>query len=200
MSKYLVSAKTRLKTERACIVCKETKLASEFYVSQYTTRQGKQSFRLEPKCKQCLRETRIASYPARREANIAECAAYRSVNRERMNERLRQYRVANQDKTRLQRIASEQRRRAKGYNSARIDCREITEQVLELARVGDLYLDAYSGELIDKPTIDHVVPLWSGGTHSLDNLCVTSRANNISKHNKSLVVWLARRARTFLNI
>lgn len=191
----LTWANTRLKTERVCITCKETKPAGEFYLYRYTTQQGKNSVRLQSQCKRCHRERRIASYPARREENIAQCKAYREANREQRNERLREYRAANVDKVRRQRVASEQKRRAKGYNTARNDCREITDQALELARIGDLYLDAYSGELIDKPTIDHIVPLRAGGEHSLENLCVTSRANNISKHNKPLLMWLARRAR-----
>lgn len=69
------------------------------------------------------------------------------------------------------------------------------EETLSLARVGDKYLDAYSGELIDTPTIDHIVPLSLGGTNDVDNLCVTSLSNNSSKFNDLLIVWMAKRCR-----
>lgn len=62
-----------------------------------------------------------------------------------------------------------------------------------MARVGSQYLDAYTGELIDDPTIDHIIPLASDGAHSALNMCVTSRFNNTSKHKTPMLVWLVKR-------
>lgn len=80
------------------------------------------------------------------------------------------------------------------HGASNREVREAISLTLDLARVGQGYLDAYSGEIISKPTIDHIVPLASGGGHSYDNLCVTSRFNNTSKHKVPLILWLVRRA------
>lgn len=49
---------------------------------------------------------------------------------------------------------------------------------------------AYCGALPDVPHIDHVVPLASGGTNSLDNLTVACGPCNKSKGAKSVAEWL----------
>jgi hypothetical protein len=45
-------------------------------------------------------------------------------------------------------------------------------------RIGDEYSHVYESPLISERTIDHITPLAEGGTHTADNLCVTSLPAN----------------------
>lgn len=183
-------AATRLKVERKCITCGQTLPSSAFYAHEYTTIQGKVSVRHESRCKPCARERRRAQHKKNRAQEIAKMTARRQANKGRYAASLRAYRAANREKTLLQRRISQQRRIAAMHGQ---EDRALIGRVLDEARVGEKYLDAYSGALIDKPVVDHIVPLSAGGAHAYENLCVTSRQNNSSKHSKPLLVWLATR-------
>jgi hypothetical protein len=121
--------------------------------------------------------------------------ASRQANAATHNARGQRWVARNPEKRRLSVLACEHNRRAAKWRKSRGLCREAVEQTLALARIGDWYLDAYTGELIDNPTIDHVTPLSLGGTNDADNLCITSLANNSSKFNDVLIVWLVKRTR-----
>jgi 5-methylcytosine-specific restriction endonuclease McrA len=102
----------------------------------------------------------------------------------------------NREKRRMTlRISQQARRIAGGWSKNSKAVRKAIEETLELARIGNQYLDAYTGELIDEPTIDHIIPISKGGTNDADNLCVTSLSNNSSKFNDSLLIWLIKRRR-----
>jgi 5-methylcytosine-specific restriction endonuclease McrA len=197
VSRFVVGATEfagfRIPDRRRCIACEEEKDSGDFYLKKYTTQQGKQSYRLDSTCRACTSQTRKAGYRLVRAENLARCARYRAANRSQLNARLSDYRRRNLEKTRRQRADSEQRRRARGYNACVKSVRGLTAEVLESYRIGDRYLDAYTGDLVDKPTIDHVIPLSRGGAHAIENLCVTSRANNTSKHDTPLLIWLLQR-------
>jgi 5-methylcytosine-specific restriction endonuclease McrA len=189
-------ANPRLPKQRECAICKAIKPASDFYSYRYITNQGKYSIRLETRCIPCSRERRKKQYRDRDHAKQhSKNQAYRAANRDRIIANVNAYRAANRDKVLLQRILSERKRRMRGYIRNHTGVRKIIDEALELARVGDKFLDAYSGELIDRPTIDHIVPLSAGGEHVLDNLCITSFQNNRSKRSAPLLVWLAKRAK-----
>jgi len=51
---------------------------------------------------------------------------------------------------------------------------------------------AYCGQSNVELTIDHVVPITLGGSHTRDNVVPACRRCNASKNNTPLVVWLAR--------
>ena len=91
-------------------------------------------------------------------------------------------------------IANIYKKIAMGCDKRLKHVRESIGEVLESYRVGDMYWDVYSSELIEKPTIDHIVPISSGGTNESANFCVTSLENNSSKNKMPLLVWLAKRA------
>ena len=120
---------------------------------------------------------------------------YHAKNRTVLNEKARLYRVANAERVRIARVASEHARRITGYEPKRKEVAELIQYVFESYRIGEKYLDPYSGDLIDFPTLDHIVALSKGGENHLDNLTVTSLSNNISKHNKPLLIWMLHRAR-----
>lgn len=83
-------------------------------------------------------------------------------------------------------------RRALGWDSNRKAVKAPILSVLAEAKFGDKYLDAYSGQLIDVPTIDHIEALSLGGSNEPENLCITSFANNHSKSDLPLIIWMAR--------
>ena len=182
-------AHTRLKLRRSCIVCGKEKAASEFYLFAYTTNQGKRSERLEPRCRPCARARRKERTALSGGAEAGRLRAARAKNREAYNAWQRERRVINQDRLRVQRRAYEAKRRAVTGDATSA----VVIRVLEEARVGSRYLDAYTSELISNPTIDHIIPLSAGGPHDYWNLCVTSKENNSSKHVRPLLAWLAQR-------
>lgn len=49
----------------------------------------------------------------------------------------------------------------------------------------------YCGEIINSKTahIDHVVPLSKGGSHSVDNFCISCPSCNLSKNDKLISEW-----------
>lgn len=54
-------------------------------------------------------------------------------------------------------------------------------------RLRDGNIDQYTGKLISNPkdmTIDHVIPKYKGGSHSWDNLVLTTTSTNNKKGNK----------------
>jgi len=114
----------------------------------------------------------------------------RLKNKDRYAASIKAYRDENREKTLRQRVISEQKRTAAKFGQ---EDNALIERVLAEARFGDKYLDAYSGDMIDKPVVDHIVPLSRGGAHAYENLCVTSRSNNSTKHAKPLLVFLATR-------
>lgn len=198
MSRFVITA------TRTCTTCKSEKPPGDFSRYAYTTTQGKRSVRFDSRCKACNRLRKQESHAKNRERNNAQSRAWREANPEAMRRAVKRWQRANREASkawrqanigsiRISRIASEQRRRAGQAGMSTAEVRTAVETTLALAKVGSRYLDAYSGELIDRPTIDHIVPLASGGSGCADNLCVTSRANNASKFTASLLVWLVRR-------
>lgn len=183
--------------QRPCIKCGETKPVSEFPSYAYTTKQGKPSVRYDSRCNGCQKVRRKARYERDPEASNAVSRAYKAANRDELNAKVRAYRAANVAKVRRQRVIAEQKRRAQA-DLDKVASRELIESVLEESRFGALYLDAYSGELIAKPEVDHIVPLKHGGAHEYENLCVTSGWNNRSKNSRSLILWLAQRCQNTL--
>lgn len=132
---------------------------------------------------------------------------YRDKNRELLNAKRRVqysaniarekaswklYAAANVEVLRAYWRAKSHARRVGGIDTK--GTRAAMEETLDLARVGNVYLDAYDGTLIERPTIDHIIPVASGGLNLASNFCITSFANNRSKSDTPLIVWMARRA------
>ena len=50
---------------------------------------------------------------------------------------------------------------------------------------------SYCGcDCIDNYHIDHIEPLSTGGGHSIDNLTIACPTCNLSKNNKSMIIWM----------
>jgi len=186
----------RVATKR-CSDCKDIKPASQFSRYSYTTKQGKRSVILHSRCKRCC-----ANYQNARRRNGGDVfqakqrqwnREWQAANRKHISIYAQTYRATHPRKSTAWKRESWFRRNTRLDAIASEPQTNLYHQVLELSRVGHKYLDAYTGDLIDKPTVDHVVPLSGGGAHVLDNLCVTSFSNNASKNDTPLLVWLLKR-------
>jgi hypothetical protein len=124
-------------------------------------------------------------------------AAHYQANKESIRLRNKRFRDANLEKTRLRYLAAIYKRIARGCDKRNKDIRNAIAATLDAYRVGDLYWDVYSSELIAVPTIDHIVPLAAGGGNGAENFCVTSGANNTAKNRTPLLIWLLKRPPSF---
>lgn len=107
----------------------------------------------------------------------------------------KRYRAKNPDKTKAvwqKRIAngklaeSMHRRRARIINTASANCAKIVSLLRHMP------LCQYCFGLLDSPTIDHVIPLTRGGTHTKGNLVAACQPCNSSKGTKFLSEWSGR--------
>lgn len=104
---------------------------------------------------------------------------YYEDNREKMLERVRQWKLDNPEKHR----ESERRRRAR-LNECQLGV--VDEEAIR-KRCGECCF--YCGSS-DDLTLDHIVPISSGGTHCTDNLVVACRSCNGSKGSREIMDWL----------
>jgi 5-methylcytosine-specific restriction endonuclease McrA len=178
---------------RTCITCNEARQSDSFYRYAYTTTAGNPGHRYDSRCKPCARARRIGDYSRNTEARKAVAREWKASQGEAALQKVRDYRVANREKWLLQKRAYEAKRRSGGSLDSAAAVR-LVRRVLDEARVPGGYLDAYTGEIINDPEVDHIVPLARGGAHEYDNLCVTSGFNNRSKRDTPMLVWMARRA------
>lgn len=203
--------------EKKCSKCGITKPIDEFAANKM----GKLGVRGD--CKECANAAKRAAhdpakrsasnkayYEANKEAVLARTSSWAKSNRDKTKGYSRKWRSENPDKqyqaTMSWRRANPEkqsvidrendfRRRSNGYSTKRKEVRRNIEQCKSDYFVIGKYLDVYTMELIDYPTIDHVIPLSQGGDSSADNLAITSRQNNSRKRDQSMIMFLLRLAK-----
>jgi len=185
--------------QKRCTQCGIVKNLSEFHKRNASV-DG-----LQPQCKLCCavyKKQYRAANPAYnnlwREAHPEQEAAskkrWREVNHERVlatdklyRETHREERAANQRRWRAenheQHVDNKRRRRARKAAA--------TIESFDAHAVWDYWgpMCAYCGST-ENLTIDHIIPLASGGAHSPDNLCIACKGCNSSKGAKKLIEWL----------
>jgi len=113
----------------------------------------------------------------------------------RWDEWLKQERKRNSHGPRQKRWSAKNRDKCREY-SRRYRARKVGATILPVNEAAiyarDGYRCVYCGAQEDL-TLDHIVPLSKGGTHSEDNLVVACRSCNASKGNRSLLEWLLSR-------
>ena len=139
-------------------------------------------------------------YLANKDKIAEQRKGYREANKKKLAEQKKQYREANKDK-----IAEQQkqwRQSPEGqvalfniHHRRRIKEEQLgtgvtKEQWLELMSFFD-WRCAYSGEMLTKDTrsIDHIVPLNSGGNNMIWNCVPMTRSLNSSKQEKDMEKW-----------
>lgn len=156
---------------KQCTTCHETKPADEFYRNKYLN-DG-----LTYACKQCTKDYRAANrqptdslynslhYQANKAARNAYTFAYKKANPERVAE-----------------YARRRRARKKGaLVSASVDG---VLNVMESYKRVCVYCNGGAD------TIDHIVPLSSGGAHSVDNLVAACLSCNSRKSDRPLIKFM----------
>ena len=162
----------KMKTEKICHICKTLKPTSEFYTSKGHNN-GFQS-RCIP-CERTYQRNRRHFYKERAHAYRKK---WRAENIEHHRAVDRKYRETHKEFW----SAKERRRRANQLNNP-----VFTITGKELKRLYDspcLYCGAR-----DKITLDHVIPIQLGGSHSIGNLVPACGPCNFSKGKKLLMKW-----------
>lgn len=180
--------KARLTGLKTCIICHERLEIAAFSKYAYTTNQGKRSERFSSRCKECESERRMVRHSENRDEDVKRAREWKQRTNYSSTKARAKYSEEAKERLKIQRRASEAKRRIVCGENPRLS--ETYIRVLGEAKIGNKWLDAYSFELIDDPTIDHIVAVSKGGLHDYWNLCVTSRKNNSSKHTHGMLSWL----------
>jgi hypothetical protein len=133
--------------------------------------------------------------PEQKAARIEKLVVRNRKFSEQRNAKIRADRKINPIKYKAKDAASHNRVRDYVFNKTVTKIGKEVRFALEAYRVGDEYWDVYNSRLIKCPSIDHVIPLVSGGDNDRDNLVPTARGTNSSKGKRSLIVWMARMRR-----
>jgi len=138
-------------------------------------------------------------YETHRKQIAAYAKRWYEENRERDAENSKRYRESHREEKR----ECERRRYAENPEVSAAKARTRRARIagaavedLDIQEVFDYWgpMCAYCGST-DDLTLDHIVPLSQGGSHSFDNLCVACRSCNASKGAKKLIEWMWCKAR-----
>jgi len=182
-----------------CTKCGETKSLSEYY-----KRLDGHSYR----CKPCVKEQTKARYASNAERYRAEARAYRKANPEKVKARRLAWKQANPEKN-VKSVVEYQRRNpekhalsAKKYRENNLHLyREYAHRRNEKLKDNGVYLvtEKEVSKLLQSPcvhcgkleaqTLDHIIPIDLGGTHSVGNLQTLCLSCNSSKRNRVMTVW-----------
>src|SRR6266581_1796896 len=125
-------------------------------------------------------------YPKYKEKNKASAKLRYWNNREKLREQQRQYALKNKH---FFSIRSAQRRALK--RAATINLNGIIKwmtAVKSKVTARCYYCDKLA--LTDAIHFDHIIPLSKGGSHSVDNLCVSCGLCNLQKGSKPIAAWV----------
>jgi 5-methylcytosine-specific restriction endonuclease McrA len=120
----------------------------------------------------------------RREADPAAARAYDAAYYLANPKRFQEYRRTHIDEIYMQ---NEKRRALKFTNTPKDELLTLV-QWCEILEQFD-YSCAYCGRKMERPTMDHVIPLSRGGAHSKDNIVPACRHCNSSKRSRTPQEW-----------
>lgn len=126
-------------------------------------------------CKTCRRARVMESWWRHRDKRVAENAAWRAANRDRVRENIKRWRIENREHSNLTSRLKKQRRRAAG-NLSRADW------ALVISVYGNACLSCGGSEV----TIDHVTPISRGGLNEIENVQPLCGPCNSSKGVKEI--------------
>lgn len=171
---------------RPCIQCGEWLPVEQFSSYPYTTRQGKQSVRLDPRCHPCNAQRRQArrDRAGERERDRLASLAWKRANKERIAAYWRERRASDQS---FRPMKAAYQRARKGRMRAGLGAGRNDQAILAI------YSEAKAIERklaacveCDDPLelamhVDHIVPLARGGRHAIENLRIVSARENLRK-------------------
>jgi 5-methylcytosine-specific restriction endonuclease McrA len=160
------------KTEKRCHICDVVKPTTEFYTAKGHN-DGFQS-----RCISCERTYQKQRRHLYRERHRVYKRQWRAENIEHLRAVDRKYREANKSIW----AAKERKRRAKQLENPSF---YISKKELQKLYVGPCTYCGVAGKM----TLDHVVPIQRGGSHSVGNLVPACGSCNFSKGQKLLIEW-----------
>lgn len=167
--------------KRPCIVCAAMLPLEMFGSTAYTTKQGKRSRRLSPRCKPCDAERRAARYAKNRPKERGQNDAWTEANKESV--KARRAKAQQTEELRAKKAAA-QRERKQRMKAGGGHKDPLVAYVYQQARLLENKLRACvacDDDLELQVHVDHVVPLSRGGRHELVNLMVVSGKENLRK-------------------
>lgn len=177
---------------RTCKTCQKAKPIEEFPLDLSATRGRK------GECKPCWSTKASAWYAANRERQLAKHIARRDANRDRVRQQDRARYERDKPKRLALVVDAGNRRRAILRHGGPWD-RGITCRALR-TRDGDeccycgvrMTFAPASGHkfVADKATVEHVVPISAGGTHTWDNVLLACWQCNVRKQSRPIEEWL----------
>ena len=114
--------------------------------------------------------------------NIDKISKRQKEWRESNKEHMKEYRIKNREPRKI----SQWNRRAKQTNSGGDG---ITLEQWEQLKADYCYLCAYCGKK-KKLTLDHIIPIYKGGKHEIENSVPACNSCNTSKGAKSLIMFI----------
>lgn len=164
---------------KTCTKCNSQKQLSEFYF-----RKDNNTHRNE--CKECTKAAKAVreSVPGVKVIRAQKERERRKTYKDKINSTLRKQRSTYLLETvRLANLNNRHKRRS-------ITADGITTAELKLWKTEQFPCCVYCGSTANL-TMDHIEPLNTGGTHTVDNLCIACKSCNCSKQTKSLIHFMA---------
>ena len=196
---------------KVCSKCQQEKDVSAF------GKMSQSSDGLRPNCKECRKAESLAWYERNQEAIKARSKKWREDNPDRYKEQLAKWGAENRDYKREQdrnwyrqnaeHAKAVRRQYAKdnsqNWRNQRARRRaQVGATVNKITKAEWLGLIeqyekrcAYCEQPTEKPTMDHVVPLIKGGSHTVDNIVPACGPCNREKSDRSVVEFMATRQR-----
>lgn len=186
-------AALRLKT---CVRCANTKPITSFY------RRPDSPDGYRNDCKECTKERANTSAQRNIAFRRAYMKKYGEQNREHLNAEARRRAKENGRKYYFRRYRSDNResvleneRRYRAKNRHKQAARLAARRAMPLDGVARKYMAILLGDRCSycgapASSIDHIVPVSSGGTNAWDNLTAACKSCNSKKHDRSLMTFV----------
>ena len=161
--------------ERICITCKAVKPFTDFHKNKLT-KEG-----VTNKCKVCKNEASRIRYEKNGAKMREQMAAQR---KEKYKHRIEIERASRSRRKEFQRPLKNARQQIR---NRLLEGKTFTLKSREIAKLYEK--PCYNCGTLENLSIDHIVPLARGGSHSIGNLMTLCRKCNASKGKKLLIQW-----------